>query len=116
MKTSKHEIVIPVLLLAVGVGWLLSNLGLFDGIDFAWPLGLAAAGVLALIIPGITKRSIVVGPFLIVAGGLSLARQLKKINWDIELPCLVITLGALLVISHLANVPSGYDHKQSKDD
>lgn len=114
MKATQTGIVVPVLMLVVGVGWLLSNLGVFPGVNFAWPLGLAATGALTLVLRGINKGSIVIGPFLIVAAGFSILRQLDKLSLDIEVPCLVIALGALLVISHVSNLPSGLE-RDNKD-
>lgn len=109
MKKSKTEIVVPVLLLMVGIGWLLSNLDIIQDVVFAWPLGLAAAGGLTLALQGINKGSIVIGPFLIVAAVMSLLRQMDKLEWKVELPCLVIALGALLIIANLASIPSGLE-------
>ncbi len=109
MKKLKTEIVVPVLLLMVGIGWLLSSLGIMPDVVFAWPLGLAAAGGLTLALQGVNKGSIVIGPFLIVAAVMSLLRQMDKLEWKVELPCLVIALGALLILANVANVPSGLD-------
>ena len=106
---KKSGVVVPILLVAVGVGWLLTNLGFVPGIEWAWSLGLIAGGILTLVIRGLNKGSIVIGPFLIICGLLSIARQSGMIDLKIEIPCLVIAIGALLLISRLSNLPSGLE-------
>lgn len=109
MAKSKTDIVIPFLILAVGIGWLLTNLDVLPNVNFVWPVGLAAAGAITLVVHGINKGSIVLGPFLIVTAVLSVARQTGRISLDIEVPVLVVMLGALLLLSALSNLPSGLD-------
>lgn len=117
MPKAKSEVVIPVLLVAVGAGWLMSSLDIFGGVDWAWSIGLGAAGVLWLVCGGINKGTVVIGPFLLIASALSVARQAGQLDFKIEVPCLVIALGVLSLVSTLSNLPSGLegekeDHKK----
>ena len=57
--SNKSALVIPILIITVGLGWLLSVQGVMPGVDWIWTLGLAAIGVLALLVRGIDKRSII---------------------------------------------------------
>ena len=108
-QKSKTEIVAPVVLVAIGVGWLLSSLDIVSGVSWVWSLGLAAAGVLVLFSRGMNKGSIVIGPFLLVSAALSVFRQTGKLSLDVEVPLLFITLGVLLFVSRLSNLPSGIE-------
>lgn len=99
MKSDKKTLLLPVLLIAVGVGWLLTSLGFAPGIDWIWTLGLAAVGILTLAIGGIDKFTVVVGPFFILASFLSLLRQTERLPLNVEVPILVIAAGVLLLIA-----------------
>jgi hypothetical protein len=59
-------LVVPVLVIVLGVTWLLNILKVLPGIDWIWTVGLAAVGVLTLLVGGINKLTVVVGPFLMV--------------------------------------------------
>jgi hypothetical protein len=96
---DKRTLLIPWLLITIGAGWLLSTLGIIPGIDWIWTLGLAAVGVLAFAVFGVNKITVVVGPFFVLASGLSVLRQTGRLHFDIELPLLVMLGGALLLIA-----------------
>ncbi|GAB4144336.1 MAG: hypothetical protein Tsb009_15980 [Planctomycetaceae bacterium] len=106
MQFQAKTILMPVLLIVVGTGWLLTVTDVMPGIDWIWTLGLAAAGVLAVTFSGIDKFSVVVGPFFISASLLSVARQTNRISFDIEVPILVIILGVLMLIAHHRSIPT----------
>lgn len=105
MNSDKKSLIFPALLVTVGIGWLLTNLGVMPGIDWVWTLGLAVVGFLAFLISGIDKMTVVVGPFFLVASCLSLLRQTDRLPWDIEVPVLVILTGLLLFVARLPFVP-----------
>ena len=65
--SDKKTLLIPFLLIAVGVGWLLSALGIAPSIDWVWTLGLATIGILAFLLSGIDKFTVVVGPLFLFA-------------------------------------------------
>ena len=44
MTSERKTLVLPLLLITIGTGWLLSTMGIAPGIDWVWTLGLAAAG------------------------------------------------------------------------
>ena len=115
MPKVKSEVVIPVLLIAVGVGWMMNSLDILPGVEWAWSIGLAAAGLLWLVCGGINKGTIVIGPFLLVASICSVARQTSILKIEVEMPCLVIALGGLLLISTLSKLPSGLEDEKKND-
>ncbi|NUQ64530.1 MAG: hypothetical protein HUU20_18855 [Pirellulales bacterium] len=104
MKPDK-TIVLPVLLIAVGAGWLLTALGIAPGIDWVWTLGLAVVGFLAFVVGGFDKATFVAGTFFIVTSCLSVLRQTDRITIDVEVPILVMVAGVLLLIARHPAIP-----------
>ena len=106
-KQPKGPIVLSLLVITVGVGWLLTALGWGLGIHWIWTLGLGVVGILTFVVSGgVDKVSIVVGPFLLAASFLSILRQTGRLSVDIEIPILVITIGVLLLLSHVLPIPN----------
>ena len=118
----RKSLILPILMIVVGAGWLLTTLGVFPGVDWAWSLGLAAAGTLVLVVGGLDKATVVVGPFLWVASALSVFRQLGHLSDEVEGPCLLIVAGVLALIArHPAiRIPGWYlgegDATRERDD
>ena len=102
MKT----LIIPILLITFGIGWLLTTLGVVPQIDWVWTLGIAVVGVLTLAAGGIDKVTIVVGPFFILASSLSILRQTGWLKIDLEVPLLVIAAGVLLLVARMDVIPA----------
>jgi hypothetical protein len=104
---SKGPLVLSILIIALGIGDLLTAKGFFPGIDWAWTLGLAVVGVMTFVLSGgIDKVSVVVGTFLIVSSILSVLRQTDQISENVEVPLLVIAIGVLIFIAQLGVVPA----------
>jgi hypothetical protein len=100
MSGAKSSIAVPVLIIAVGIGWLLTVWDVLPSVNWVWLLCLGIVGVLALA-SGIDKLTFVVGPFLIVASFFSLLRQTERITVEVEVPSLVITGGVLMLLAAL---------------
>jgi hypothetical protein len=105
MKPDKKSLILPILLIAVGVGWLLGTLGVMPHIDWVWTLGLAVAGLLSFIVGGLDKVTVVIGPFFIMASLLSVLRQTGRLPLNVEVPVLVILAGVLLLIARFPAIP-----------
>jgi hypothetical protein len=105
MNPNSKTLAIPILLITIGAGWLLTTLGVAPGINWVWTLGLAVVGVLTFALGGCDKVTIVIGPFFILASCLSLLRQTGRLHADTEVPILVIAAGVLLLIARLPAVP-----------
>src|SRR5262245_11037291 len=104
---SKGPLVLSLLIIIVGVGWLLTAQGIGPDVNWVWTLGLGAIGILTFIVAGgADKASVVVGPFFIIASMLSLLRQSGRLSLDTEIPTLVITIGVLLFIAQWPFVPA----------
>src|SRR5262245_57110836 len=106
MKSDKKTLLIPILLITLGAGWLLTTMGVAPGIDWAWTLGLAVAGLLTMVVGGCDKVTVVIGPFFIVASCLSILRQTGRMELDVEVPILVILMGILLLVARLPAIPA----------
>ncbi len=103
--TGKKTLILPVLLIAVRTGWLLTTLGIAPGIDWVWTLGLAVTGFLAFAVGGFDKVTFVTGLFLIITSMLSVMRQTGRVSVDVEIPILVIVSGVLLLVARNPMVP-----------
>ncbi|MEM1225298.1 MAG: hypothetical protein AAGJ40_06360 [Planctomycetota bacterium] len=105
MTPEKKTLLLPVLMIATGIGWLLSAMNVAPGINWVWTLSLAAVGILTFVISGLDKFTVVFGPLLIGASCLSVLRQTGRLHLDIEVPILVIFVGLLLLIARVRAVP-----------
>ncbi len=103
---SKGPLILGILIITVGVGWLLTAQGYVPGIDWIWTLGLGILGVLTFIVcGGLDKVSVIVGPFFLVGSLLSVLRQTGQLDTKTEVPLLVILVGILVVIAQMSFVP-----------
>jgi hypothetical protein len=99
---SKAPLVIPIMIIVVGVGWLLTAQGYGPNINWVWTLSLGVIGILTFVVSqGVDKVSVVIGPFFLLASFLSVLRQTDQLSLDIEVPLLVIGIGALLLVAQL---------------
>lgn len=105
MKPAKKTLLVPILLITVGAGWLLTTLGVAPGIDWVWTLGLAVVGLLTFAVGGLDKVTVVIGPFFIIASCLSILRQTGRLHLDVEVPLLVIIGGILLLVARTPAIP-----------
>lgn len=105
MTPNKMTLVVPILLITVGVGWLLTTLGIAPGIDWVWTLGIAVAGLLAFVAGGFDKVTFIVGTFFLITSFLSVLRQTQRITIDVEIPILVIAAGVLLLAARHPAIP-----------
>ena len=98
--SAKGRIALAMLIITLGIGWLLTTQGVGPGINWVWTLGLGIVGVMVFVVSGgVDKLSIVIGPFFLIASILSILRQTSRIQLDVEMPVLVIAVGALLLLA-----------------
>jgi hypothetical protein len=110
VKTSKPAIAISLLIIALGIGWLLNTMRVFGGhIDWIWVSGLGISGLLLLSLAKLDRFNFVVGTSLIICSILALLRQAQVIEVNIEAPVLFISVGLLLLLSHLFRLPGAGD-------
>lgn len=102
-RIHRGPLVLAVLIITLGVGWLLTAKGFGPGINWVWTLALAVVGIITFVLSGgVDKFSVVVGPFFLVASLLSILRQTGRLDTETEIPLTVILIGLLLL---LANMP-----------
>jgi hypothetical protein len=104
MSGGKKALAAPILIIALGVGWLLTVQNIVPGVNWVWVVGLGVTGVLILA-ASIDKVTAVVGPFLIAATFFSLMRQTGRMSIDTEVPSLVIVFGALMLLAKVLPIP-----------
>ena len=100
-----RDAALPVTLIVVGLGWLAWHFGWFPDVDWVIALGLIVAGVAVLVFDGITKSSIVIGPFLAGVGVAWAAHERYRIHWMVLIPMLLVLLGVLMLAARSPRVP-----------
>ena len=96
---------LPVTLIIVGSAWLLWYFRLFPDIDWIIAAGLVAGGAAILFLDGITRKSVVAGPFLIASGISWTLHDRWRVPWTVLVPALLIVLGVLMLIARRPNIP-----------
>lgn len=105
MTASQKSLVISLLTITVGVGWLLTAKGIAPQINWVWTLGMAVCGVLMFALMGFDKLSFVLGAFFLVCSLMSVLRQQGLLSVETEAPVLVIVAGVLLLLARSKKVP-----------
>ena len=100
-----REAGLPITLIIVGTAWLLWYYRLFPDLDWIIAAALIAGGLAILFLDGITKKSIVSGPFLIAAGTAWAVHERWRVSWVVLIPTLLIVLGVLMLTSRRASIP-----------
>ena len=106
MPQDRSSLVLGILLVGLGGGWLISSLGFIPPVDWAWSIGLAVVGVVTVALCGFDKVSLVVGGFFIIASVLSVLRQVDVISIDVEVPILVLSAGVLILLARSKAIPT----------
>ncbi len=104
MTGSKKTLAAPILIIALGVGWLLTTHNVVPGVNWIWTIGLGATGVLILA-GSFDKVTVVIGPFLMAATVFSILRQTGRMDIDTEVPSLVIVFGTLMLAARVLPIP-----------
>ena len=97
--------IIPALVVGFGIIWMLDVLGKTPPLGMVWILGLAGIGVAVFASRGFNTETFPWGTFFLACAGFSLLRQLDVVDFKVELPLLVITLGVLLGINQTGLIP-----------
>lgn len=97
---------LPVTLIILGSAWLLWYYRLFPDIDWIIAAGLVVGGLAILVLDGITKKSVVGGPFLVACGIAWALHDAWRTTWLVLLPALLIVLGVLMLIARQPGIPA----------
>jgi len=101
-----HHLVAPLLLIAIGIGWLLHTQDIMPQVNWIWILLLATIGILIPIVGGLSRGTLVIGPFLVIWALTSFLRQTGRLELAVEGPILVIALGVLLAVVRVMRRPT----------
>jgi membrane-bound ClpP family serine protease len=99
------DIILPILLITVGAAWLAHNMQWLPDISWFWIIGCFVAGIAIFAVEGVTKSSVVAAPMLMLLGLFSLLRQLFGVSWGVQMPVLLMVLGACLIVARLPAIP-----------
>ena len=105
MQADKKTLLLPILLITVGSGGMLTTRGVTPDINWVWTLSLAVVGLMAFVVGGLDKSSVVIGPFFMLASCLSMLRQSGRLRFDVEVPILVMSAGVLLLVARMPAIP-----------
>ena len=112
----------PIVLIVIGAAWLLNSLHWLPEVHWLWILGLGGSGIAILLLDGVTKSSVVVGPILIVAAFLSFFYQYYGLGWRFIIPIMLISAGCLMLLARSRwipesrNLPGDTEHKPTDKD
>jgi hypothetical protein len=96
---------LPVTLIVLGLLGLVWYYGWFPDFDAITTLGLIGGGVLILVMDGLTKSSVVLGPTLIAMGLAWWAHDQYRARWSLLVPVLLIVIGLLMLVARHPSIP-----------
>ena len=110
---SKKALAAPLLILAVGGGWILHTHDILPPVEWIRTLSLAAAGALVFLLGGMNQLTFAVGPFLLASAGFSGLRKTGLLEWKHEVPYLVTLIGLLWLAGLAMRLPNpDWDHEE----
>lgn len=101
-RIDMAPVVIAVLLILFGAFWLFDALHWIRGVRWLWSIGLAACGLLIFGAGGFNKKTWLIGGYMFILCLFSVIRLTGHISLEVEIPSLVISFGALLLVVTLA--------------
>jgi hypothetical protein len=97
---------LPITLIVLGVLGLVWYAGWFPDFDAIIAIGLIAGGIAILVMDGITKSSVVLGPTLIAGGVAWWLHDAYRWRWSLLVPILLILIGVLMLVARSDAVPA----------
>lgn len=95
----------PVTLIIVGVLGLVWYFGWLPDVDSVTAISLIVAGIVILLMDGVNKSSIVLGPALIAGGIAWWAHDQYRLRWTLLASVLLIVVGALMLVARSPGIP-----------
>ena len=99
MLKNRSTIALPIIMIALGSGALLTSLGVAPKIDWIWTLGLALAGLVTLIVAGLDRVTFVICCMCFATCVTSIMRQIGSLRMDVEIPILIIACGLFMLMA-----------------
>jgi hypothetical protein len=95
----------PVTLIILGILGLIWYFGWLPDFDSITALALVLGGVAILVMDGITKSSVVLGPTLIAVGIAWWLHDQYRFRWTLLVSALLIVVGVLMLIARQPGIP-----------
>jgi len=105
-----RDATLPVVLIAGGLAMLGWNYGWIPNWNTLVALALVVAGVLILVLDGVTKKSLVAGPVLVAMGVAWYGYFALGWHSRLVIPLLMIFSGLMMLIARFAPVPDNKVH------
>jgi hypothetical protein len=96
---------LPIALIVIGSGWLMHRLDIFPSVNWIVILALLFAGVAVLLLEGVNKSTVVIGPMLIAGGATTFLQQHYDLSRSIQIPVLLILCGVLMLLARSSQIP-----------
>lgn len=100
-----RDAALPITLIVVGLVWLLWYQGWLPDKDWVIAIGFIAAGVAVLLLDGLTKNSVVMGPFLIAIGISWVIHDRYRTSYSLIVPAMLVILGVLMLVARSPSIP-----------
>ena len=95
----------PITLIIIGILGLIWYFGWLPDFDSITALALVLGGVAILVMDGITKNSVVLGPTLIAVGIAWWLHDQYRMRWTLLVSALLIVIGVLMLIARHPRIP-----------
>ena len=95
----------PITLIIVGILGSHLVLRMAPGLRFDHGIALVLGGVAILVMDGITKSSVVLGPTLIAVGIAWWLHDQYRLRWTLLVSALLIVIGVLMLIARQPGIP-----------
>jgi hypothetical protein len=95
----------PITLIIIGILGLIWYFGWLPDFDSITALALVLGGVAILVMDGITKNSVVLGPTLIAVGIAWWLHDQYRMRWTLLVSALLIVIGVLMLIARQPRIP-----------
>ncbi len=100
-----RDAALPITLIVVGLVWLAWYFGWIPDRSVLVSGGFIVAGIAILVADGLTKTSIVSGPFLIAMGIAWWLHDERDWSFRLIIPAMLVLLGVLMMIARNASIP-----------
>ncbi len=102
LRSNSESVVLGVVAIIIGVFWLFQTMDMAFSLGWLWIICLAIAGLLCIYLGGATRFNVINGLFLLSLAVFAFLRMNGKISWEVEVPSIIVTYGALTLFVTIA--------------
>ncbi len=96
-----RRLLLPITIVFIGFGWLLSATGMIPQVNWLWPSLLAIGGIFVILADRINPYNLTLGLFFIYCSLMAVLRQAGVISVGVEIPLIIIGFGLIWIASVL---------------